>query len=601
MPVKIMTPKKKKLRPSHADNAELPAVQVTAPEDDKIDVEDDEWVYEDEEMGTAGYDRNNSFNSIQDEDEEGAERLIESDDDLAGELGANDAAPRGGAAAPPPPALTEVERRRQEMAAITTNWGSDFGTLRDCIPPATWCKGTTKHLTEESCEEDTLSKFRELSSKTQNKGKIMKEQIGFRWRKREKRGEVGDSEAIKQRNLREDLQLLIDGEMMKEGDIPRKKGRTPSDPDSRTSAAKRMKRTETDPSQPPQDDQDSSSLGSDSIPPKEPTSKGKGKKKDSSAPSDNNETRRLTRRQRDMLLGQIYVNWETDSLFHFLPALLLPPDITDDSLIDRRILTRLRDLSDVTAGQGIFVQEAMRSEMDDMHAENTEQVLELLAQVRDQIHATTRELDRASAEARARTAAAGPSRDALVPALGVAGPSGSGAVRNTVSQPRLQTVQDVARLHGTATPSLGAVGLVGNPSPPQAPTQPDEQPGLSRSENHVPAREAGWALRNALDEQRQADQRVDTARRRLESAVLHGQSARDQAALLLAVETAREAQEVAHAWTNQVQGFRGRVRPARSLGEGAGQREEPEHMEDAGGNSGEGNRNGKDKGEGKKP
>jgi uncharacterized membrane protein len=605
MPVKIMTPKKKKLRPSHADDAEVPVVQVNAPEDDEIDVEDDEGVYEDEEMGVAGYDRNNPSNQIQDEDEEGAEVLIESDDDVVGESGANDTAPGGDAAAPPPPALTEMERRRQEMAVITTNWGSDFGTLRDCIPGATWCKGTTKHLTEESCEVDTLSKFRELSGKTQNKGKIMREQIGFRWRKREKRGEVGDNEAIKQRNLREDLQLLIDGDMMEEKDIPKKKGRTPSVPDSRTSAAKRMKRRETDPSQPPQDDQDSSSSDSDSIPPNDPavapTSKRRGKQKASEATSNDPETRRLTRGQRDLLLGQIYVNWDIDSLFYFLPALLLPPDINDDSLIDGRILTRLRHLSDVTAGQGIFVQEAMRSEMNDMHTESTEQVLELLARVRDQIHATTRALDRASAEARARAAAAGSSRGVLGPTLGVAGPSGSSSVRNTVPQPILQTVQDVARLHSAADPSIGAVGLAGNTFPPQAPTQQDERPGLSRPENRVPASEAGWALRHALDEQRQSDQRVDTARRRLESAVLHGQSARDQAALSLAVETAREAQEVAHARTNQLQGFRRRVRPGRNLGDGADQREDPEHMEDAEGNSGEGNRNGKDKGKGKKP
>ncbi|KAI4639531.1 uncharacterized protein J4E78_010858 [Alternaria triticimaculans] len=465
--------------------------------------------------------------------------------------------PAGGAAPPTPAAIppTILTDHQREMAAVTTNWGPDYRTLRDCIKANTWFKGSIVNLTEETCEIETLRKLRELSDKTPNDGAKMKEQMDFHWRQRDKQGRVGGTKLEKQENLREDLQLLIDGKRMKEGDIQTYKGRPKDDGDAsarkrndngRTpdASTKRVRKT-------PQDDDDESSSEDSTIPRNglatAPKGKGKGKERATEVTSDDTEVIPLTRRQRDEALGRIYDNWELTSdqpLTQFLPGLLLPPDMTDDSLIDGRILARIRDLSNVTRGQALFVREALASAMNDFVGENVEQVLDLLAQVRAQLQEAMRVLDRASEEARAREQAEGPSRGALIPGLGVAGPS---------------------------APSSSAVTMPRPPQPLQASTQPAAQPGLSRFEGGVLTIGTNWTLRRALNDSRQADQGIQTARRRYEQAVLNGQSAIDQAALLLGMEVARGVSNEAYARTDELQGRWVDARSRRStMGDGLG-------------------------------
>ena len=465
--------------------------------------------------------------------------------------------PAGGAAPPPPaaippPSLTDHQR---EMAAVATNWGSEYPTLRDCIKANTWFKGSIVNLTEETCEIETLRKLRELSDKTPNGGATIKEQMDFHWRQRDKQGRVGGTKLEKQENLREDLQSLIDGKRMKEEDIQTYKGRPKEDGDAsarkrnaggKTPDASKKRVRET-----PHDDDDGSSSGDSTIPHDGPAAapkgKGKGKERATEVPSDDTEITPVTRGQRDEALGWIYDNWELTSdqpLTQFLPGLLLPPDMTDDSLIDGRILARIRDLSNVTRGQAFFVREALAGAMGDFVGENVEQVLDLLARVRAQLQETIRALERASEEARAREQAAGPSRGAMLPGLGVAGPS---------------------------APSSSAVIMPRPPQPSQAPTQPVAQPGLSRYEDGVMTIGSNWTLRRALNDSRQADQGIQTARRRYEQAVLNGQSAIDQAALLLGMEVARAVSNEAYAMTDELQERWAGARLRRStMGDGLG-------------------------------
>ncbi|KAH6865451.1 hypothetical protein BKA58DRAFT_221402 [Alternaria rosae] len=536
----------------------------------------------------------------QEEDERGPDHPTEPDDDVPDEpLPACDADASAAADDPPPPppvdhaaapaaapipapALTDAQRVIQEMAAITTNWGPEFRDLRDCIPAKTWLKGKTEHLTEKSCEPDTLHQLRKLSNVTRNLGKEVKKKIGLRWTGRKKKtGDIGSESDEKQRSLREDLKRIREEYTTAEDDED--EDEEPEKPTKRNANGKTPDRTTKRLRKSTQDDEDEYSSGESNIPHDGPGAesklKGKGKDKATEVPSDDTEAIPSTHGQRDLALGQIYHNWEMASdepLVRFLPALLLPPDMTDESLIDGRILARLRDLSNVTAGQRVFVQEALLSEMADFMGENVERVLDLLARVRVQIQETIRVLERASEEARAGEQAVGPSRGALLPTLGAARPSiydAMGGGDGPLGQPMLLTEDERARarrareLYPPTAPPLPNRLFQAS----QARTQPAAQPGLSRFESGVLIIGSSWTLRRALDDSRQADQCIQTARRRYEQAVLNGQSVQDQAALLLGIEAARGVSDEVYARTDALQGRWVGARSTRSMrGDGLG-------------------------------
>ena len=290
---KAKTPKKSTVSPDDASE-DVPAVPVLAQDQNEIDRLEEEFLLEEaldevpqddlEEMPVepaAEGEGEGEGEDLQEQpvepDDDGDERMDvdelpaprSEEDAPAAASGSRlrirlaGAAPSSPAANPPPTPSEAL----QEMAAITTNWGAQFRTLRDCMPrepKGTWLRGSTSGLTEHTCEFKTLRKFRKLSDQTPNDGSAMMQQIRWRWEDRNNSGRVGTKKFEKERNLRHDLRSATRGEKWTEADVQKSKKKRKEN-DAGAPAAKRLRSCRKDSQRPSQGDEDDSSSGSDSI------------------------------------------------------------------------------------------------------------------------------------------------------------------------------------------------------------------------------------------------------------------------------------------------------------------------------------------------
>lgn len=307
-----------------------------------------------------------------------------------------------------PPALTEDQQRTHAVATINRNWG--FSSIRQCIPEKTWLTRRLKNHEDKDWELDTIEEFEGLSEETKGQGDVMKQQIGLFWHKR---GRVGDDRAIggnaeeKEKNLRDDLQRLCRGDRI-DVDTHREKLGTSGDggavlgpkkkrarPQSSANSARRdrsdLGRASKDrPSKrksdamadvdDDSDDQDGGDQGGGKSS-KKPKKNGKqlaekqkASKKDNisgrgqqqaSGPDSSLRSGIRTLQQRRDTLNLIRQNWGIDSLREFLPQRWHGVGEDTDDHIDRTILERILDLSNITdtPEQGEAVSQALHDSM----------------------------------------------------------------------------------------------------------------------------------------------------------------------------------------------------------------------------------------------
>ncbi|KAI4643321.1 uncharacterized protein J4E79_011261 [Alternaria viburni] len=532
------------------------------------------------------------------DEEELRNYLTELDDEVAVPATASDPPPPppvGNAAAPviapvPAPALTDAQRVRQETNAMARNWGPRFSTLSGCIPANTWLKGQTKNLTEHTCEPATLKQLRELSDATPNLGKEVRKKIESRWNTRKsKTGDIGSTPAEKQKSLRDDLERILK-EYEKQAEAQGKgKKRSAGDDGKEMSERRKTLRHSAKPNYNDlaphrlhQDDDDDSGSGSsiilhDGPAPKKADDGGKAAasaKQNGKAPATgtaNNATQAavLTELQRGRALSDIYINWNIYQLHLDFPRGLFPANITSDTAIDLRLVARLLDLSNLhdDSRQAFALMERIRTHLMQsfVRARSTDEALAFLAQFDRPTHAAVPIPGGPTARTTTANASGGPSirelgRGPPPPPLGTGrrsaldmiggsfgddSPRGQPMVLNAEERERRRRDRELQPPTALTNQSFRAS---------QAATQPAAQPGLSRFEGGVLTIGTNWTLRRALNDSRQADQRIHSARRRYEQAVLNGQSVQDQAALLMGVEAARRVSDEAYARTDELQG-----------------------------------------------
>ncbi|KAI4909129.1 hypothetical protein J4E85_011600 [Alternaria conjuncta] len=551
--------------------------------DDEADVAREQEVEQEAEEAVEDGVQKPHRESNPEDEEELRNYLTELDDEVAGPATASDPPPPpvGNAAAPaiapvPAPALTDAQRVRQETNAMATNWGPRFSTLSGCIPANTWLKGQTKNLTEHTCEPATLKQLRELSDATPNLGKEVRKKIESRWNTRKsKTGDIGSTPAEKQQSLRDDLERILK-EYEKQAEAQGKgKKRSAGDDGKELSERRKTLRhsakpnyNDLDPHRLHQDDDDDDSGSGSSIilhdgpAPKKADDGGKAAasaKQNGKAPATgtaNNATQAtvLTELQRGRALSDIYINWNIYQLHLDFPRGLFPANITSDTAIDLRLVARLLDLSNLhdDSRQAFALMERIRTHLMQsfVRARSTDEALAFLAQFDRPAHAAVPTPGGPTTGATTANASGGPSTRELgrgppPPPLGTGrrsaldmiggsfgddSPRGQPMVLNAEERERRRRDRELHPPTALTNQSFRAS---------QDATQPAAQPGLSRVEGGVLTIGTNWTLRRALNDSRQADQRIHSARRRYEQAVLNGQSVQDQAALLLGIEAAR--------------------------------------------------------------
>ncbi|KAI4680790.1 hypothetical protein J4E81_009974 [Alternaria sp. BMP 2799] len=425
-PKKAKTPKKKTL-PRDDAHEDIPAVPVEAPDQNEIDRLEEEFLEElwfeeaqDEvpqddlevvpvEPAAEGGEREDVLEQPVGPDDDGDERMdVDEPPAPRGEEDALAAASgprlriRFVGAANPPPTPSEA---LQEMAAITTNWGAQYRTLRDCMPKepkGTWLQGSTSGWTEHTCKFKTLRKLRELSDNTPNDGPAMMQQIRWRWEDRNNSGRVGKKKDEKEKNLRHDLRSMISGERWTQADVQKSKKKRAANGGA-APAAKRPRPSRNDSQRPSQDDEDDSSSGSDLIPHDGPAGGGEktaaiakknGKAPTTGAASNAIQATVLTESQRGRALSDIYINWGIHSVYLSFPLALFQAGIASDTAIDLRVLARLLDLSNLHTGltQGLAIRNRLVAQIQDRWrpASSVDEALALLAQFGGPTQATAR-------------------------------------------------------------------------------------------------------------------------------------------------------------------------------------------------------------------
>ncbi|KAI4909104.1 uncharacterized protein J4E92_010713 [Alternaria infectoria] len=585
--------------------------------DDGVDVAREQEVEQEAEEAVEDGVQKPHCEPVPEDEEELRNYLTELDDEVAGPATASDPPPPpvGNATAPviapvPAPALTNVQRVRQETDAMARNWGPKFRTLRGCIPANTWLKGQTKDLTEHTCEPDTLKQLRKLSDATPNLGKEVRKKIESRWNTRKsKTGDIGSTPAEKQESLRDDLErILKEYEKQAEAQGQGKKRSAGDDGKEMSERRKTLRHSakpnynDLDPHRLHQDDDDDSGSGSsiilhDGPAPKKADGGGKAAasaKQNGKAPATgttNNATQAtvLTESQRGRALSDIYINWNIYQLHLDFPRGLFPANITSDTAIDLRLVARLLDLSNLhdDSRQAFALMERIRTHLMQsfVRARSPDEALAFLAPFDRPTHAAVPTPGGPMTRATTANLRGGPpmrelERGTPLPTPGTTrlsaaemlarqsrsddDPPGEPMVLNAEERERRRRDRE---LHPPTAPPLTNQSFRAS----QAATQSAAQPGLSRFEGGVLTIGTNWTLRRALNDSRQADQRIHSARRRYEQAVLNGQSVQDQAALLLGIEAARRVSDEAYARTDELQERWARAPSRRStMGDGPG-------------------------------
>ncbi|KAI4614238.1 uncharacterized protein J4E87_009635 [Alternaria ethzedia] len=568
--------------------------------DDEADVAREQEVEQEAEEAVEDGVQKPHREPVPEDEEELLNYLTELDDEVAGPATASDPPPPpvGNAAASaiapvPAPALTDAQRVRQETNAMARSWGPQFSTLSGCIPANTWLKGQTKDLTEHTCEPDTLKQLRKLSDATPNLGKEVRKKIESRWNTRKsKTGDIGSTPAEKQKSLRDDLERILK-EYEKQAEAQGKgKKRSAGDDGKEMSERRKTLRhsakpnyNDLDPHRLHQDDDDDSGSGSsiilhDGPAPKKADDGGKAAAsakqngKAAATGTANNATQAtvLTESQRGRALSDIYINWNIYQLHLDFPRGLFPANITSDTAIDLRLVARLLDLSNLhdDSRQAFALMERIRAHLMQsfIRARSTDEAIAFLAQFDGPTHAavptpggsTTRLTTAITRGGRRLSAAEMLARQSTID-------------DDSRGEPLLLTFEERERRRRDRERYPPTAPLLTNQSfrASQDATQPAAQLGLSRFEGGVLTIGSIWTLRRALNDSRQADQRIHSARRRYEQAVLNGQSVQDQAALLLGIEAARRVSDEAYARTDELQGRWVGARSRRStMGDGLG-------------------------------